>query len=350
VNAEMSRRAFLKSASAMSLMTASGVELSCGDHEVVPGNFRHALAPAGDAYRISLNVYSFNRMLNDQIKQRGMGTSLMQLLDFCKEQKFDAIDPTGYYWWNDATATGYPIPPSNQMIDDFRNKAADLGIAVSGTGVRNNFASPYAEQRASDLRTVRAWCEVAARLGAPVLRVFAGPLPLGYGWDQVSAWMVDALHQCAEYGKEHQVIIGVQNHGDMLRTANQCIKVAELVDSEWFGLINDTGYFLTSNPYDDIARIMPYSVSLQVKESVRAVKNFQAAWTELKLLAKIIKDSGYRGFLPIETLEVVDQTPPYDPYEAAPKFRQLLRDALDGIEAVDPNAGSVTGDAGSAPF
>ncbi len=113
--------------------------------------------------------------------------------------------------------------------------------------------------------------------------------------------MVDCLAQCAEWGKEFGVKIGVQNHGDMLATAEQCIRVLRMVDSEWFGAVNDTGYFLTPNPYLDIAELMPYSITLQVKESVRAVKNFQAAITDLERnLVPIVAESvATLGWLPV---------------------------------------------------
>ena len=38
-------------------------------------------APA-ETLKISLNAYSFNKLLNDAIRGRGEGTTLMKLLDF----------------------------------------------------------------------------------------------------------------------------------------------------------------------------------------------------------------------------------------------------------------------------
>jgi sugar phosphate isomerase/epimerase len=361
----MSRRDFTRGVSALSLLGASGgsaLAHGCNDQprdeNAIP--FRHAAAPVASAIgvadatalrnRISLNVYSFNVALNNYIQNRAgkgganlaasLGASgqpnVIDLVKFCQEQNIYALDATGYYWWTpDPDAgpgygTGYPQVPSTAEIKAFTDEAKASGIVISGTGVQNNFASPYSDQRDSDLRQVKAWCEVAAAIGAPVLRVFAGPIPIGYGWDQVATWMVDCLAQCAEWGKEYGVKIGVQNHGDMLRTAAQCIRVLRMVDSEWFGAVNDTGYFLTPNPYLDIAELMPYSITLQVKESVRAVKNFQAAVTDLERnLVPIVAESGYTGWLPVETLQAVDD-PCYDPLTEVPSFVQSLRSAMGG--------------------
>jgi sugar phosphate isomerase/epimerase len=368
MKSKLGRRDFTKGVSLMSLFAASGWDAAgCGDsvrdEEATP--FRHAAAPLAAAIgatnptdlgnRISLNVYSFNIALNNYIQNRtgnGLMASLGQtgnpsvidLLQFCQQQRIYALDATGYYWWNAATQRGYPLVPADADIKAFVDEARQSGVVISGTGVQNNFASQFSDQRESDLQHVRAWCEVAAKLGAPVLRVFAGPIPTGYGWDQVASWLVDCLARCAEYGKEYGVKIGVQNHGDMLKTAGQCIKILRMVDSDWLGAVNDTGYFLTANPYDDIARLMPYTITLQVKESVRAVKNFQAAQTVVEQFVSIVKSSGYTGWLPVETLQAVED-PTYDPRTEVPAFVGALRCAADGQ---CPDAGAwVVPDAGA---
>jgi hypothetical protein len=41
---------------------------------------------------------------------------------------------------------------------------------------------------------------------------------------------------------------------------------------------------------------------------------------------KIVRDSGYRGYLPIETLSPAGK--PYDPYTAVPAFLKQLREAI----------------------
>src|SRR5436853_2719138 len=90
---------------------------------------------SAEALKISLNAYSFNKLLNDNIRGRGEGVTLMQLVDFCAKYKFDAIDPTGYFF------PGYPAAPTDSVIDGLKKKCADLGVAISGTGVRNNFTT-----------------------------------------------------------------------------------------------------------------------------------------------------------------------------------------------------------------
>src|SRR5687767_4055906 len=192
----------------------------------------------GPRLKTSLNAYSFNKALVNHLKGSGTGMSLFDLLDFCAEQNFDAIDPTGYYF------PGYPKVPADAYLNDFKRRAFVRGLDISGTGVRNNFAAPDKAKRAADVQHVKEWIEAAARLGAPVIRVFAGPEPAGHSWDQAAEWLVEALKQCVEHGQRYGVLVGIQNHGDMLKTADQVLQVVKRVDSEWFGVVVDIGYFL----------------------------------------------------------------------------------------------------------
>src|SRR5437763_14141245 len=120
--------------------------------------------------------------------------SLFDVLEFCAGLAFAAVDPTAYFF------PAYPKVPNDAYLNEFKRRAFQLGLDVSGTGVRNDFATPDKARRAADVRHAKEWVEVAARLGAPVLRVFAGPPPEGHDWDQVAAWMADDLRQCAEHG------------------------------------------------------------------------------------------------------------------------------------------------------
>ena len=127
---------------------------------------------------------------------------------------------------------------------------------------------------------------------------------------------------------QHGVIIGIQNHGDMLQTAEQCIKVVKAVDSKWAGLILDTGNFKVADPYLDIAAVIPYTVNWQVKESVFGIGSDIP--TDVPRLVKILKKSSYRGYIPVETLYVKNK--PYDPYVLVPA---LLNDLQVALEAED---------------
>lgn len=320
---KIGRRTFLRkcSLSPLAVATVAGldVEQACAQTPIKRGG--------GPKLKISLNAYSFARPLNDHLRGRGKGITLLELLDFCAQHDFEAIDPTGYYFPGyGSVREGKKGVPSEAYIRDFKRHAFELGIAISGTGVANDLATSDKEKRAADVQHIKQWVEVAAKLSAPVLRVFSGPVPAGYEekWGEVAKWMTDDLRQCVEHAEKFGVIIGIQNHGDMLRSADQVLKILKMVDSPWFGAINDTGYYLTADPYDDMARIVPYTVNWQVKQRLGGKEG--STPMDLRRLFRLMKAGGYRGYVPIETLSQPGQT--YDPFTFVPQFLKEVRQAI----------------------
>jgi sugar phosphate isomerase/epimerase len=304
----INRRSFIKSASLLPLSASAGFA-------------------ARPALKVSLNAYSFNKLLNDSIKGRGAGATLLQVLEFAAKNKFEGFDATGYYF------PGYPEVPGNAYVDELKHKAADLGVGISGTGVRNNFTTSDKAVRDAGVKHIKEWVEVAARLGAPVIRVFADTQMRNQSWetvakgftrDQVQDWIAAALRECADHGKKHGVKIGVQNHGDFLKTAQDLLTLVKTVGSEWCGPIVDTGYFKSADPYLDMAQVAPTAVNWQIKQSPFGEDSETP--TDLVRLMTIVRKSGYSGYLPIETLSPRGKD--YDPYAVVPAFLKQVREAI----------------------
>ena len=96
----------------------------------------------------------------------------------------------------------------------------------------------------------------------------------------------------------------MQNHNDFLQTAEEINRVIESIHSEWLGLILDTGSYRIHDPYEEIEKSVKHAVNWQIKEKV-FLKGDEAD-VDLKKLMRIIKASGYNGYLPIETLGAGD--------------------------------------------
>jgi sugar phosphate isomerase/epimerase len=217
----------------------------------------------------------------------------MQVLEFAASTGFDGFDATGYYF------PGYPAIPPDAYVDSLKRRAADLGIGISGTGVRNNFTTSDKSVRDTGIKHVKEWTEVAARLCAPVVRVFADTQMRSQTWetvapgctrDQVQEWIAADLRECADHAKKYGVRIGVQNHGDFLKTGQELLTLVNAVGSGWCGPIVDTGYFKTSNPYVDIALVAPHALNWQIKQSVFGEESDIPI--DLSRLVKIARKSG----------------------------------------------------------
>ncbi|HET9277374.1 MAG TPA: sugar phosphate isomerase/epimerase family protein, partial [Flavitalea sp.] len=288
----LERRKFIQSSIALSALPLVGFsgQSQCQNDNSITNRFK-----------LSLNAYSFNAPL------RSGQVTLGDVIDFCAAQGFAAADLTAYYF------PGYPQVPSDEYLYQLKRKAHKMGIAISGTGVRNDFAEPDKGTRSKDVLLVKNWIEVAAKLGAPVIRIFSGRVVTDKAArDAAAAWMVDDIKTCVEYGKKHGVIVALQNHDDFIKTADETIDLIKKVNDEWFGLVLDTGSFVTNEPYSEIEKVISYAVNWQLKEKIRY--NGKNENTDLIKIFRMIKASAYRGYLPIETLS------PGDPYLIIPPF------------------------------
>jgi sugar phosphate isomerase/epimerase len=244
---------------------------------------------SGVKLKLGLNAYSFNAPLREG------SMTLTDAVHFCAQHGVDALDATGYYF------PGYPKVPADEYIYNLKRTAFVNGVAISGTGVRNDFAVADGTARNNDVRMVKDWIVVASKLGAPVIRVFSGGVrPTGHSFDEALEWMAADFKECAVFGQQHGVMVALQQHNDFLKTAAETIRLIDAVGSDWFGCILDIGSLRSGDPYAEIEKLVPYAVSWQIKENVG--RDGKDEPTDLAKIKAIIDRSGYRGYVPFEAL------------------------------------------------
>ena len=328
MNSLPNRRSFLKRAALLPLAAAAGLPLGAATAAVTP------IQRTGGAHlKPSLNAYSFLDLLNANAKDTSQGVDLFQVCDFCAKVNFHAVDLTGYFF------PGYPKAPDDSYIFKLKRHAFDLGLAISGTGVRNDFTTADKSVRDEGVQRIKTWIEVAAKLGAPTVRVFADSQAPFKNWQQaagnanretVETWLAGSLRECAVHGKKFGVIVAVQNHGDFISTGEQHLSLLQRVDHEYCAAMVDTGKYNTPDPYADIALMAPYAVNWQVKELIGTPGD--SPRTDLKKLVTIIRQSGYRGYVPIETL--ASGRKGYDSFVEVARMLNGLREAIAATEGI----------------
>jgi sugar phosphate isomerase/epimerase len=123
---------------------------------------------------------------------------------------------------------------------------------------------------------------------------------MGQSFDETLKWMVADFKECAAFGQQHGVMVGLQQHNDFLKTAAETIRLIDAVGSDWFGCILDIGSLRSGDPYAEIEKLVPYAVSWQIKENVG--RDGKDEPTDLAKIKTIIDRSGYRGYVPFEAL------------------------------------------------
>lgn len=280
-----SRRDFARKAAMAGIGTAIMPVIKAGE----PGRGTAVSHLENVSLKISLNAYSFDKPL------RAGSMTIDDLLDFCAAKGFDGVDLTGYYF------PGYPQVPSDDYIYHVKQKAFRLGLGISGTGVKNDFTWSDASKRAGEKQLVKDWIVVAEKLGSPIVRIFAGTLSKEqYKWEDRAKWIADDIRECAEFGKKHGVMTAMQNHNDFIKTSSDVEKMLKMVNSEWNGLLLDIGSYHSADPYKDIALNAKHAISWQLKEKVYI--NDNQVDTDYNKVISIVKECGYKGYLPLETL------------------------------------------------
>jgi sugar phosphate isomerase/epimerase len=245
-------------------------------------------------------AYSFRQYL-----QRGEMT-LEQFLDKAVAMELDGVELTAYYFPNTEPET----------LHSLKRTCLRRGLDISGAAVGNNFCQADPAKRAEQVQMVKNWLDHSLRLGAPLLRVFAGGVPAGHTEDEARTWTIAALQECAEYGAQRGVMLALENHGGITATVEQVEALVRGVGSDWVGVNLDTGNFGT-DPYGSLQRTAPLAINGHAKTEIRG----DGGKTDADF-GRIVGDlhaAGYRGYLSIE-YEAAE-----DPMTAVPRFAAQLR-------------------------
>lgn len=206
-----------------------------------------------------------------------------------------------------------------QFLKDLKQRAADAGsynlrIMVDGEGVLGDL------NEATRLKAVdnhHKWIDAAAALGCPMIRVNVE----GDGDPKdVANAAADSLGRLIEYGKGHNIDVIVENHVGISCNAGWLAGVMKQVNSAHCGTLADFGNFCIKRTkpetndiagymktkcleeydrYKGITELMPFAKGVHAKSHI-----FDAAGsdteTDFVRMFKIIKDSGFKGWVSIE--------------------------------------------------
>ena len=201
----------------------------------------------------------------------------------------DGVELTAYY---------FDAPITAASLRHTARRCFVQGLEVAGTAVGNTFTLPPGSARDSQLAMCAAWIGRSSVIGSRCLRVFAGATPEGVTDSLARAWVIDCLRTLLPLAARRGVILALENHGGVVAEPDGLLEILEALPSAWLGAKLDTGNFVTSDPYADIARIAPYAVSTHVKTDVHL--NGAVVPADLARICAILRDAGYRGYLNLE--------------------------------------------------
>jgi len=300
------RRQWLREAA----LLAAGCSLWDRSARLAPG-IEPIARPGSPKFKFSLAAYSYRDLLTAKPPQ----LTLEDFIRDCAAMGLEGTELTSYY---------FPPNPTAEYLAGLKRLAFELGLDVSGTAVGNDFCVPPGAKRDQQIADVKRWIEYADALDAPVIRIFSGHAQEGQSVEDAHRLAVAGMEECCAYAGEHGVMLALENHGGLTETAEGMLKLVRDVQSPWFGVNLDTGNFRTADPYGDLAKLAPYAVNVQIKVSMQP-EGASKQPADLKRLAKMLADVGYRGYIVLEFEE--DEAPRV----ACPRYVREIREAFSAL-------------------
>ena len=234
-------------------------------------------------------------------------------------------------------------------LRELKRQCVDLGLTVAGLAVTNDFGAD--DRRQQEIEKVRQWTDVAAFIGAPIVRVFAGtpaaPAPvapeaeegrivgairkvLGQPQPNVRRTWSDAtyaLRQCADYAGEHVVVVALQNSArGMVSTQAELAHCLRDVGSPWLRV--------SLEPAELPGRLeTPLHGVVQVHARAREVRDDGGdPATPWRHVLRELSLANFRGFV------IADYQGTDEPEIAVPRFVRYMRGAQQSVDSIPTTA------------
>jgi sugar phosphate isomerase/epimerase len=208
---------------------------------------------------------------------------------------------------------------SNGALQKIKRRAHSLGLALMGFSTHQGFVTPDADLRNTNVQKTLYQIDVAYRLGIPTMRINTGrwgtiksfdefmanqgiePTPEGRTDEEAFGWVIGSIEKLLPRAEECGVVLGLENHWGLGRTAEGVLRIVEAIRSPWLQMTLDTGNFL-ERPYEQMEAMASGAVPIAL---VQAKTYFGGGrWYELDLdyarIAAILREHGYRGWISLE--------------------------------------------------
>jgi L-ribulose-5-phosphate 3-epimerase len=230
----------------------------------------------------------------------------------------------------------------NQYLQKLKRQAFHAGLDIMGFSTHQGFVFPNADRRQSEVDKTIRQIELAYQLGIPTMRLNTGrwgtsgsfdelmakkgiePVLDGYTEDEGFKWVTDAIAKCMPAAEKCGVVLGLENHWGLGRTAEGVLRIVNAINSPWLQITSDTGNFL-ERQYEQLEMMAPQTFLIQAKTYYGGGK-----WYTLEIdyprVAEIFRKVNYRGYVSIE-FEGNE-----DPMTAVPKSLEVIRNAFTWTE------------------
>jgi sugar phosphate isomerase/epimerase len=251
-------------------------------------------------FEISLAEWSFHKALF---------ANKMTNMDFPEMSKkqfgISVVEYVNQFFKDKAEDTAY----LNQLLQRCRdNGVTNHLIMIDGEG---DLASLDEKERIKAVENHYKWVNAAKHLGCKTIRVNT----FGKGTaEEVQKSAIDGLSRLGEYGAKENINIIVENHGGYSSNGQWMLKVLQSVNKPNVGMLPDFGNFCIRrkegkqpegvcaeeyDKYKGVAELLPFAKGVSAK-TMQFDDKGNCVETDYARMMKIIKDSGFTGYMGIE--------------------------------------------------
>ena len=251
---------------------------------------------------IGVSTYSFWQF-------RGERLDIPSCLDKAAAMGFDGVEVLHVQMADESNAT----------LQKIKRRAHSLGLALMGFSTHQGFVSPDRDLRSTNVQKTLYQIDLAYRLGIPTMRINTGRWGTTKSFDALMAakgiepalpnhteeeafgWVISSLEKLLPRAEECGVVLGLENHWGLGRTAEGVLRIVETINSPWLQTTLDTGNFLEKG-FEQMRAMASSKVPIAL---VQAKTYFGGGrWYALELdyekIAALLAAKGYRGWVSLE--------------------------------------------------
>lgn len=264
--------------------------------------------------KVGLSTYNFVSALNDG------KMDILDVIQWIADNGGEHMEMVPY---------GYTLVDNLELADQVREKAKEVGIDLSNYSMPANFVQETEEEFAAEVERVKEHVDLLNRMEVKHMRhdVTAFTVPpekrtIKYFEDSLPQ-IIEGSRQIADYAAQFGITTTIENHGMAVQHSDRVQRVLQKVDRPNFKTTLDVGNFLCvdEDPIVGVKKNLPYASLIHFKDFYYRPFDQDpggGSWFEtangnylrgsivgqgdldIRKIVKLIKDSGYDGYLTIE--------------------------------------------------
>ncbi|AOW21533.1 sugar phosphate isomerase/epimerase family protein [Urechidicola croceus] len=294
--------------------TSSGIALSLlGLYACKDGKSKEQISNiiseySGPFFKLSLAQWSLHKAIRDE--------KTLSNLDFAKKAKELGFEGVEYVSQLYKLEEGNESASLNKLTKDLKQRSIDNDIqnVLIMIDHEGDLSVNDKSSRDEAIRRHSMWVDAAAELGCSSVRV---NLFGGEAEKDPSAWhanSVDGMGRLSEYAAKSNINVIVENHGGLSSDAGKVVKVLKEINRSNCGALPDFGNFCYEREggnrwggkctgqydiYKGVEELMPFAKGVSAKTFDFDENGNEVSIDYMKMF-KIIKDSGFKGFVGVE--------------------------------------------------